>query len=72
MPLKSEVHTEVHIIILGADGNYFNLHGLVAGQTFAHKMGRSGDIRIPVFVTLPESGKDQSDQMGYRVHSKLR
>ena len=40
-------------------------HFSLAGQTFAHKTGRSEDICI--------SGKDQSDHsMGYRVHSKLR
>ena len=45
----------------------------LASQTFARKMGRSGDISIYAFVTLPESGKDQSDHgTGYRVQSKRR
>ena len=43
----------------------------LASQTFARKTGRSGDIST--FVTLPESGKDQSDHStDYRVHSKRR
>ena len=42
----------------------------LASQTFTRKTGRSGDISIPAFVTLPKSGKDQSDHsMRYRVHS---
>ena len=42
-------------------------------QTFTRKMRRSGSISIPVLVTLPKSGKDQSDDStGNCVHSKLR
>ena len=45
----------------------------LASQTFARKTGGSGDISMYAFVTLPESGKDQSDHStDYRVHSKRR
>ena len=45
----------------------------LASQTFARKTGGSGDISIYAFVTLPESGKDQSaHSTDCRVHSKRR
>ena len=44
----------------------------LASQTFTRKTGRSGDISIPAFVTLPKSGKDQSDHsMRLRTHESF-
>ena len=47
--------------------------GSLASQTFARKPGGSGDISIYAFMTLPESGKDQSDHStNNHMHSKRR
>ena len=55
------------------DANTSSIEVSLASQTFARKTERSGDISIYAFVTLPESGKDQSDHStDYRVHSKRR
>ena len=39
-------------------------------QTFACKIGKSEDISIPTFMTLPKSGKDLSDcSVQYHMHN---
>ena len=50
-----------------------NASPLVSQARPSHvKTGRSGDIRIPAFVTLPTSDHDQSDhRTSNHVHSKV-
>ena len=57
-------------IYIAAEIAHTRIDYSLAGQTFARKTGRSGDISIPAFVTLPKSGNGQSDRgTGNRVHS---
>ena len=45
----------LHVMIVRTESSLMS-------QTFTRKMGRSGDISVYALVTLPESGKDQSDK----------